>query len=228
MKITSYQKDLANAIPCLRPRNHKLLHRPRHKRSRRQKQALRFSPTAWAKLLFLRDYGETEVGGFGISAADDLLLIQDVRLVKQQCTVASVAFKDAAVADFFDEQVDAGMRPEQCGRIWIHTHPGDSPLPSGTDEETFARVFGRADWSLMFIVARGGATYARLQFGAGPGGSLLLPVRIAWELEFTAAHHSAWASEYAACVHKQLMRPALKRLLGREELLQEEIVDGQV
>ena len=29
---------------------------------------LRFSPTAWAKLLFLRDYGETEVGGFGIAA----------------------------------------------------------------------------------------------------------------------------------------------------------------
>ena len=27
---------------------------------------LRFSPYAWAKLLFLRDLGETEVGGFGI------------------------------------------------------------------------------------------------------------------------------------------------------------------
>ena len=26
---------------------------------------LRFSPTAWAKLLFLRDAGDTEIGGFG-------------------------------------------------------------------------------------------------------------------------------------------------------------------
>ena len=25
-----------------------------------------FSPTAWAKLLYLRDLGDTEVGGFGI------------------------------------------------------------------------------------------------------------------------------------------------------------------
>ena len=47
---------------------------------------LRFRPTAWAKLLFLRDYGQTEVGGFGITPADDLLYVEDVRLVKQVCS----------------------------------------------------------------------------------------------------------------------------------------------
>jgi len=31
---------------------------------------LRFSPTAWAKLLYLRDLGETEVGGFPASDHD--------------------------------------------------------------------------------------------------------------------------------------------------------------
>ena len=40
--------------------------------------SLRFSPTAWAKLLYLRDLGDTEVGGFGISAADDLLYVEDI------------------------------------------------------------------------------------------------------------------------------------------------------
>ena len=30
---------------------------------------LRFSPTAWAKLLYLRDFGRTEVGGFGIATS---------------------------------------------------------------------------------------------------------------------------------------------------------------
>jgi hypothetical protein len=64
--------------------------------------ALRLSPTAWAKLLYLRDAGETEVGGFGISAADDLLFVEDVQLVRQTCDVASVAFDDESVADFFD------------------------------------------------------------------------------------------------------------------------------
>ena len=99
---------------------------------------LRFSPTAWAKLLFLRDAGDTEVGGFGISAADDPLLIEDVQLVRQVCDLASVAFDDDSVADFFDRQVDAGISMARCGRVWLHTHPGDSPQPSVTDEDTFA------------------------------------------------------------------------------------------
>ena len=49
--------------------------------------------------MYLRDYGDTEIGGFGISSADDLLLIEDVQLVKQQCTTVTVAFDDTAVAD---------------------------------------------------------------------------------------------------------------------------------
>src|SRR5947209_14095353 len=43
---------------------------------------------------------------------------------------------------------------EQFARLFMHTHPGNSPQPSATDEETFARVFGRCDWAVMFILAR--------------------------------------------------------------------------
>ena len=134
---------------------------------------LRFTPYAWSKLLFLRDLGQTEVGGFGISSEHDLFLIEDVRLIRQNCTALSVAFEDEAVADFFDEQIDAGRQPERFGRVWVHTHPGNSAEPSSTDEETFARVFDSAAWSVMFILAKGGETYARLKFGCGPGAELL-------------------------------------------------------
>jgi hypothetical protein len=43
---------------------------PRQKPRRRvmPKTVLRFSPTAWAKLLYFRDRGETEIGGFGVTA----------------------------------------------------------------------------------------------------------------------------------------------------------------
>jgi hypothetical protein len=71
-----------------------------------------------AKLLFVRDRGSTEVGGFGITLSDDLLYVEDIRLVRQTCTAVSVAFDDTAVAEFFDEQIDTGLRPEQFGRIW--------------------------------------------------------------------------------------------------------------
>lgn len=161
---------------------------------------MRFTPAAWAKLLFLRDCGPSEVGGFGIAAEGDLLRVIDVQLVRQQATWASVRLDDESVADYFDRQVDAGRRPEQFARIWVHTHPGDSPLPSGIDEETFARVFGRAQWAVMFILARGGQSYARLRFNVGPGGSLTIPVRIDWSAEFAGSDHAAWQAEYQANV----------------------------
>ena len=178
---------------------------------------LRLNPTAWAKLLHLRDLGDTEVGGFAISAADDLLYVQDIQLVRQTCDMASVAFDDQSVADFFDRQVDAGLQPCQVGRIWTHTHPGSCPQPSQTDEETFARVFGRTEWALMFILARGGQSYARLQFHVGPGGGMLIPVEVDYRRAFTASDHAAWAAEYAANVEirQWLPMPGERRLLER-------------
>ncbi len=55
---------------------------------------LRFTPTAWSKLLYLRDYANTEVGAFGISDANDLLLVSDIVLVRQFCSYAYVSFDD--------------------------------------------------------------------------------------------------------------------------------------
>ena len=142
--------------------------------------ALVFSPLAWLKLQFFLHAGETEVGGFGLSAERDPLYVEDFVTVRQATTPVTVEFDDVAVADHFDNCVDAGLPPSRFARIWCHTHPGDSPTPSHTDERTFARVFGRCDWSLMFVLSRTGRTYARLAFAAGPGGSLLLPVAVDW------------------------------------------------
>ncbi|MCE9553071.1 MAG: hypothetical protein K8T91_06790 [Planctomycetes bacterium] len=168
---------------------------------------LRFTPTAFAKLLHLRDAGATEVGGFGITAPHDLLLIEDLRLVEQTCTSVSVKFADTAVADYFDEQVDQGRLPEQFARIWIHTHPGNSPVPSRTDEATFARCFGQSDWAVMFILAQGGETYARLRFNVGPGGALEIPVEVDFKGRFQAADPEAWDREYCDNVEVLLAKP---------------------
>ena len=163
---------------------------------------LRFSPAAWAKLLYLRDIGDTEVGGFGISRGEDPFYIDDVRLVGQTCTSVAVVFNDDAVADFFDEQVDTGLRPDQFSRLWIHTHPGECPRPSLTDEETFARVFGSTDWALMFILAQGGATYARLRFSAGPSASIEVPWEVDFSRCFSGSDFQSWTAEYRAHVQK--------------------------
>ncbi|TWU40048.1 hypothetical protein Q31b_33920 [Novipirellula aureliae] len=149
-----------------------------------------------AKLLYLRDVGPSEVGGFGISNADDLLLVEDIQLVEQVCSVVSVEFDDDSVADFFDQQVDMGRQPEQFARIWIHTHPGASPSPSGTDEETFERCFGGVNWAVMHIIAVEGNTYTRARFNVGPGTERRLRSRVEFDFEFPAADHEAWFIEY--------------------------------
>ena len=165
---------------------------------------LRFTPYSWAKLLYLRDRGDTEVGGFGVCHGDDLLMIDDVQLVEQVCTQVTVEFDDESVANFFDSQVDAGLKPEQFARHWIHTHPGDSARPSNTDEATFERVFGSSQWALMFILAEEGETYARLQFNVGPRSSQELSVEIDYSKEFAGTEWEAWEQEYRLNVREQV------------------------
>ena len=190
------------------------------KNQRNQRPVLRFSPTAWAKLLFMRDVTDNEVGGFGITEAEDLLFVTDFVLVKQKVTCVTISFEDESVADFFENQVEAGRKPEQFARLWLHTHPGDSPEPSGTDESTFARVFGSCDWAVMFVVAQNGSTFARLRFNAGPGGEVKIPVCVDYSYEFDAADFEIWKQQYKANVtedHTFSLTGKSKNTSGKQE-----------
>jgi proteasome lid subunit RPN8/RPN11 len=177
--------------------------------------ALTFAPLAWLKLQFFCHQASTEIGGFGISAENDPLSIEQFQTVKQQATSVTVAFDDAAVADFFDDCVDRGLSPSRFARVWLHTHPGASVDPSLTDQDTFYRVFGSCDWSVMFILGRTGRTYARLAFSAGPGGSLMLPVQVDWsrwpgEVKSGSLAHEleSWRAEFAANIQPLGQRQA--------------------
>jgi proteasome lid subunit RPN8/RPN11 len=142
-------------------------------------------------------------------------------LAAQICTWVHVEFDDASVADFFDRQVDAGRRPEEFARLWIHTHPGSSSEPSSTDEATFTRVFGRADWAVMFILARGGQTYARLRYNVGPGAEIKLPVEVDYGRPFAGSNIAAWQEEYCANVSVSLLDPPKELVAECESLFLE-------
>ena len=87
----------------------------------RRTPVLHFTAYAWAKLQWFCHYGDTEIGGFGITQANDFLLIEDFVTIKQEVTCVSVSFDDEFVSEFFEQQVDFGRRPEQFVRIWAHT-----------------------------------------------------------------------------------------------------------
>jgi hypothetical protein len=167
------------------------------------KPVLRFTPYAWAKLLYLRDLGPTEIGAYAISNEKDPLLVEDLTLVKQKCTAVSTDFDGDGIADYFDDQVALGRKPEQFARIWVHTHPWNSADPSNQDETTFVDSFSGPHWAVMAILAKGGDTYARLKFNYGPGGEIEIPMRVAFDCGFPAVDAGTvadWQAEYKSKV----------------------------
>jgi proteasome lid subunit RPN8/RPN11 len=166
----------------------------------RPARTLRCSPLAWLKWQYLCHAGPTEVAGFGLSAQHDPLYLEDILVLGQQATASTVSFNDASVADLFDQMTDQNIPPHRFARIWLHSHPGASAMPSAVDEATFRRVFGNCDWSVMAILSRTSATYARIQFSAGPGGSTEIPIVVDWQswagTEVMDSHLAQWRQEY--------------------------------
>ena len=157
---------------------------------------LKFDQSAWDKLCYLRDKGQTEVGGFAVSHDNDLLHVREIHLVLQKTTSVTVKFEDEGVADFTENMFEDGIHPRQCLRIWWHTHPGHSATPSFVDEETFEKVFGKCNWSIMFILAKGGEHYARLQLRGDIEGSVILPVQVQRDVYYDPE----WGKEYDSFV----------------------------
>lgn len=100
-----------------------------------------------------------EVSLMGISQSeegDGLLTVEDFVCVPQECSTGLTEPTDDGMAIYFEEMMlDKGISPNRCGRIWAHTHPGVSPAPSGTDEETFSKWFKDAEFAAMYIMAEG-------------------------------------------------------------------------
>ena len=56
---------------------------------------------------------------------------------------------------------------------------------------------------MMLIVAKGGETFARLQFNVGPGGSVQVAVETDFSLPFHGADQPSWEKEYLEAVHEE-------------------------
>ncbi len=169
-------------------------------------QTLRLTPYAWAKLIHFRDLSKNEVGLMGISDPEDLLLVIDVVLVKQEVSIASTDFDEDGIADYFEEQVEKGIAMERCGRIWIHTHPRIGAGPSGTDEKTFQEAFGGPEWAVMAILDKDGDKSARIKFNIGPGGSSEIDFEVDWETYFQGVDKAtcdAWTEDYKRLVSEK-------------------------
>ena len=164
---------------------------------------LRFSPYAWAKLIYLRDIGDTEVAGYATTATDDPLLITDFRLIKQECTIATFDLDTNDIAEDAERTLDMGLSPWQTHNILCHTHPSANTDPSGVDEENFEKAFSHPNWAIMLIVGKDGSTYCRLKMNTGPGTISLLDVVIEYGVQFSGSNPTKWEKEYKAKVSQK-------------------------
>lgn len=166
-------------------------------------ECLKFTPYSWAKLLRMRDLGETEVAGYGITQTEDPLLVTDFVTVKQKCTMATFDLDNEDIAEYSERMMDAGLVPWMYSNILIHTHPGNCPNPSHTDEENFMKAFSHPNWAIMFIIARGGETYCRLKVNTPPGVTKELKVCVDYSHPFPGSEETAWKDEYRQKVSKE-------------------------
>lgn len=174
---------------------------------------LRFTPYAYAKLLYMQRLGDTEVAGYCITGTDDPLLITDFKLIKQECTSVEFDLDKDDMAEYQESMIDAGLAVWQSSRILAHTHPGNSPNPSLVDEENFKRSFTIPDWAIMFIIADSGDTYCRMKINVGPGVVKEMDVEIDWSIPFGGSDCGKWFSEYKDKVSKMKFK-----MTGKEKL----------
>lgn len=183
-----------------------------HRRHPWPKPELVLTPYVMAKLQWMCHHGDTEIAGYGVSEdQEELLVVHDLYLFPQECTSADWAVVEGKLGETMANWSMTGNGSKgryefaQIARILFHTHPGDSPIPSGQDEEAFNRIFfehADASWAVMAILAKGGSTHARLRLGGGLYTDVIMPWRVDWSLgELPNSDiEEEWEKEYDDCV----------------------------
>lgn len=162
---------------------------------------IRFTPYAFAKLSFLRDVGNTEIGGFGIAGTDDPLLITDIWLPEQECTLTTVELDGESLLDYRKAMRQQDIDEKHSFRVWIHTHPKMDATPSATDWDTFSELFEHTEWGVMVILSKTEDKFARVCYGGdGPTAETDIGFVVDYSVEFQSSNHADWLQEYASAV----------------------------
>lgn len=102
-----------------------------------------------------------EISGLGkvIRLARDVLLIEDVFLFDQECTLSSTKLNQSKIADFLADMIMSGGNPE-CIRLWWHSHADMDPCWSIKDDET---IYGfNNEWMVSLVTNFTGETLCRV------------------------------------------------------------------
>lgn len=151
---------------------------------------LKLTEEAACKYGFARDHCNTkivsdskeekflEISLMGISDENDLTLVKDWYIPKQEVTTSTTDFDDEGWAETVDrirfgylddhpgDNEGAQREVDRYTKVWAHTHPMPSPKPSGTDEETFKEFFDdeHVSFGCMLILGEKNETSNRMKY----------------------------------------------------------------
>jgi hypothetical protein len=121
---------------------------------------LYITPEAKQKLELYTAAASGEISGLGRAYVhNDDIYVEDIYLLKQECTGSSTDLDPEAVAEFITELIAAGRAPEEIKVFW-HSHDNMGCFWSGTDEKT-CQSFGNG-WMVSIVVNKKGESLSRL------------------------------------------------------------------
>lgn len=128
----------------------------------------------WQKMMAYVTACPVEINGFGLVSFVDprTIVVEDVFILDQTATVASVETDPAAIARHMYEMQQAGGDPGKIKLQW-HSHVTMPTFFSQTDWENIEDWPG--DWLLSLVLNQSGESACRLDF--------LRPIRAGYEIE---------------------------------------------
>lgn len=162
---------------------------------------LRWTPTAWAQLLFLRDYGPMPLIGCGLTPGDDPLLVEGIRLMPQCRLLQDIDVASVTAGRGGSSRSGERHCPAPPGRIWIQCRPGDAPRPSTPERDAFSRNSAAQDWSVLFCLGQSGACWGELYWRLADEYRLPLRVAVDFAGPFPASDPALWEAEFGCHLH---------------------------
>ena len=163
--------------------------------------AYKFSPTAYAKVVWLLRNVKDETAAMGIVDPNNKWRIIDIEIVEQESSACEVELLN--LPDFALEMEQRGYDMEQCMRVWIHTHPGASCTPSNTDETTFDNLLSAYPYFGMIIFGRELDAYAKVGYRVGPPCNVEVKVKVDWDTNFVNVDFDQFKKDVEAKVKKK-------------------------
>lgn len=81
-----------------------------------------------------------EISGFGkVSWEKNKIIVKDIIILPQTCSVASTTLTEAGLSKFLFELIQQGRKPEEW-KLWWHSHADFETFWSGTDTNTIAKI----------------------------------------------------------------------------------------